>query len=210
MQSIGPLLVFPLLFGVYGIYLAIAAFTSDFVYVLKGYRVGKIEIRAMDSKATRIKTSATGVFWIVAVIFILFIGTQGRIFDKATWIGDGGHPAITKLDVYSLKNAKNSQGIQNGAVFEILRIEPSLGVIRSIAWDESLKKSVQKTDTVQTGPDGDIHAAVVAHLVDFMHEHSDGYVRWNSTRLGRTVMVPMRHEEDATLRRFLTSEFFGT
>ena len=58
MQNITSRLVFFFLLGLYGIYLAIAAFVSDFVYFLTGSRSGRVEIRAMDTQETSIKTKA--------------------------------------------------------------------------------------------------------------------------------------------------------
>jgi hypothetical protein len=207
MQDITPFLVVPCLLVLYGIYLAIAAFVSDFVYFLAGIRIGKIEIRAMDSQEIRIKTSLTGVLWIVSAIFVLFVTTQGQFFHMLS--PAKVQPADTHVREYAPPNATNVNGMRAGTVFEILRIEPQLGVIRSTTWDEKSKRSVRQIYSVDVAPDGDIHAAVIARIVAVMRENNQSNVPWNSSRLGRVVVLSTRQQDDAALRHFLAMEFFG-
>jgi len=85
MQNLGPLIIVPTLLIIYGIYLAIAAFFSDFVYLFTGSRSSsKIKIKEMTSLKTRIYTSLTGVAWIVVACFLTIMVTQGQIFHLLT------------------------------------------------------------------------------------------------------------------------------
>jgi uncharacterized membrane protein len=90
MQDFAPFLLLSCLLALYGIYLAIAALISDFVYFLTGSaKTGRIEIKTMDSQRTRIKTSITGILWVVAATFISLVATQGKLFHILAQAGIG-------------------------------------------------------------------------------------------------------------------------
>ncbi|MDB5775206.1 MAG: hypothetical protein JWP38_1339 [Herbaspirillum sp.] len=210
MQNITSLLIVPCLLGLYGIYLAIAAFVSDFVYFLTGSRSRKIKIKAMDSQEIRIKTSLMGILWVVISIFVSFVVTEGRLFHILARAMTDDHGRAAQMQDIRSRDFTNVGVTKTGTFFEILTIEPRQGVFESVTWDDDLQKPAPQFYTVDADLGSDIHAAVIARIITVIREHQNANINWRSARLGRVVVLSMRPEDDVELSHFLTSEFFGS
>ena len=62
---------------------------------------------------------------------------------------------------------------------------------------------------MEVGPDGDINRAIAKKMIEIIRRDYNGDFHWESYRLGRTVILSARQEDNAGLEDFLISEFFG-
>lgn len=106
---------------------------------------------------------------------------------------------------------RNSKG-WTGAENLFIRIT-SQGVrtaqFQFLGWNPVSGNSWRQTLDVDAGPGGDVQLAIVQKLIEWIHAHYSGDFIYVSQRLGRSLTLSARPDDNAALQAFLMREFFG-
>ncbi|ROH88375.1 hypothetical protein ED236_02655 [Pseudomethylobacillus aquaticus] len=106
---------------------------------------------------------------------------------------------------------RNLQGRDsNGGMFLVLSKNSRSATIRFNGWKGDYSISKQETYEIEPGADGDINKAIIRRVIERIRQDNPGDFPWESRRLGRTVTLSARREDNAGLEDFLMEEFFGT
>jgi hypothetical protein len=97
-----------------------------------------------------------------------------------------------------------------GGVFTITRMGVSSAEFAFNGWNRAGRGRWREYIQVEAQPGGDIERAVVRRMIALIREHYNGDFRWDSYRLGRTVVLSAAPQDNAGLEEFLMREFFGT
>jgi hypothetical protein len=72
------------------------------------------------------------------------------------------------------------------------------------------KRQWREVIEVDAGPGGNLELAMVRRMIELIRSHYSGDFHWESHRLGRTVLLSARVDDQQALEDFLMREFFGT
>jgi hypothetical protein len=128
--------------------------------------------------------------WIALLLLAAAVGCSSK----------PGHPA---------QQAQGAMEKSHG-VFQILRKDTRTGEFAFHGWRADTQKRWREVIEVDAGSGGDIERAMVRRMIDLIRSHYTGDFRWESSYLGRVVVLSARPEDQAALEAFLMREFFGT
>lgn len=111
-----------------------------------------------------------------------------------------------KRDAIIKRNLKQEGG--NG-IFQIRELRSRTAQFSFKGWKNDYTSVRQELVEVEAGPDGDINRAIVKKMIAIIRRDYNGDFNWESQRLGRTVVLSARQEDNAGLEDFLIKEFFG-
>jgi len=106
-----------------------------------------------------------------------------------------------------IKRNLEQQGT-NG-IFQIRELRSTTAQFSFLGWKHEYSNARQELVDVEVGPDGDINRAIAKKMIEIIRRDYNGDFHWESYRLGRTVILSARQEDNAGLEDFLISEFFG-
>lgn len=112
-----------------------------------------------------------------------------------------------RRDAIIKRNLAARQG--NGGVFTVSSKTSRSAIISFNGWHGEFSTSRRETYEVVPGPDGDINLAIVRKVIARIRQENSGDFPWESQRMGRTVTLSARPEDNAGLEEFLMKEFFG-
>jgi hypothetical protein len=115
---------------------------------------------------------------------------------------------ISEDDRRSAIIQRNLQMEGTNGIFEIREIGSSHARFSFLGW-KNFSNPKQELVDVEAGPDGDIQRAVVKKMIEIIRRDYKGDFNWESQRLGRTIILSARLEDNAGLEDFLITEFFG-
>lgn len=108
------------------------------------------------------------------------------------------------------RNLRTSPSEGVGGVFTILRKGTRTAEFAFNGWRPESYRQWREVIEVDAGVGGDIERAIVRRMVQLIRTHYTGDFRWESHKLGRTVILSARLEDNEGLEDFLIREFFGT
>lgn len=95
-------------------------------------------------------------------------------------------------------------------IFEILSLGPTNATFSFRGWTNDYYSSKRQMFDVEAVGGQDVRLVMVRRMIVLIRDHYDGYFNWESHRLGRTVVLSARLEDNAGLEDFLMMEFFGS
>lgn len=108
----------------------------------------------------------------------------------------------------NLQTLSGREGV--GGVFQVLRKSLRSGEFAFNGWRPDSSRQWREVIEVEAKPGEDIELAMVRRMIELIRGHYTGDFHWESHRLGRTVVLSARPDDQAGLEEFLTREFFGT
>ena len=96
-----------------------------------------------------------------------------------------------------------------GGVFQILTKGFRTGTFAFNGWRPDSRRQWREVIEVDAGPGGNLELAMVRRMIELIRTHYTGDFQWESHRLGRTVVMSARPEDQQQLEDFLVLEFFG-
>lgn len=109
-----------------------------------------------------------------------------------------------KRDEIIKQNLKNGQ---NG-IFQILNLNSYSAQFSFRGWTNDYSNAKKQVIAVEIGAGGDIQRAVVKRMITLIRQYYDGDFNWESFRLGHTVVLSAKVEDNDALEDFLIKEFF--
>lgn len=103
--------------------------------------------------------------------------------------------------------AENLKSGTNG-IFDIKRIDALGGSFSFKGWTDYTNVKLQYFD-VEAKPGQDTRLLMIKRMIAIIREHYQGDFTWDSHRLGRSLTLSARMEDNAGLEDFLMKEFFG-
>ena len=130
---------------------------------------------------------------------------QRRAADAAA--ARGAPSASPDAASRNLQTLSGREGV--GGVFQVLRKSLRSGEFAFNGWRPDSSRQWREVIEVEAKPGEDIELAMVRRMIDLIRSHYTGDFHWESHRLGRTVVLSARSEDQTGLEEFLTREFFG-
>ena len=97
---------------------------------------------------------------------------------------------------------------QGGGVFQIVRLGYDSAEFLFFGWNKEFRRNTKQQIEVRKGNNSDIRIAVVRKMIAIIREYEQGDFRWDSRRLGRSLMLSARTRDNAGLEDFMLREFF--
>lgn len=107
----------------------------------------------------------------------------------------------------NLQTLSGREGV--GGVFQVLRKSLRSGEFAFNGWRPDTTRRWREVIEVEAKPGEDIDLAMVRRMIALIRTHYSGDFQWESHRLGRTVVLSARVEDQPGLEEFLMKEFFG-
>lgn len=105
-------------------------------------------------------------------------------------------------------NARGGQDPNDtGGVFSVDKRSNSADV-KFRGWNTNFKRNWMQQIRVEQGSEKDIETAVVKEMIKIIRKEKPGEFEWESRRLGRTVKMSARKEDETELAAFLMKEMF--
>ena len=117
-------------------------------------------------------------------------------------------PTEEELRTAAIK--RNLQQSGTNGIFQILSKTDRSAVFAFHGWKRDFSYNRREVVQVDAGPGEDIERLVIRRMIKLIREHEQGYFTWESYRLGRTVTLSAKPEDNAGLEDFLIEEIFGT
>jgi len=105
---------------------------------------------------------------------------------------------------------RNLQDVGTNGIFQIRELRSNTAQFSFKGWKHEYSNARQELVDVEVGSDGDIDRAIVRKMIAIIRRDYSGDFNWESIRLGRTVILSARQEDNAGLEDFLITEFFGS
>lgn len=126
--------------------------------------------------------------------------------DEGPQVGEGSAAQAIERNLGSL--ALGSDG--TSGVFQILRKGERTAEFAFNGWRPDSSRRWREVIEVDAGVGGDVELAIIRRMIGLIREHYKGDFNWQSYRLGKTIVLSARVEDNAALEDFLSREFFGT
>ena len=117
-------------------------------------------------------------------------------------------PTEEELRTAAIKRNLEQSGT-NG-IFQILSKTDRSAVFAFHGWKRDFSYNRREVVQVDAAPGEDIERLVIRRMIKLIREHEQGYFTWESYRLGRTVTLSAKPEDNAGLEDFLIQEIFGS
>jgi hypothetical protein len=98
---------------------------------------------------------------------------------------------------------------QGGGVFQIVRMGYDNAEFAFFGWNREIRRNIKQQIEVRKGNNSDIRIAVVRKMISIIREYEQEDFRWESYRLGRSLMLSARARDNAGLEEFMLREFFA-
>jgi len=97
---------------------------------------------------------------------------------------------------------------RGGGLFEITRMTYDDAQFLFFGWNKAAGSRTTQAYEVRLGNNADMRIAVVRKMIAIIREQEPGNFDWQSWRLGRTVTLSARPEDNTGLEEFLMEEMF--
>lgn len=108
----------------------------------------------------------------------------------------------------NLQTLSGREGV--GGVFQILSKGFRTGTFAFNGWRPDSRRQWREVIEVDAGPGGNLELAMVRRMIELIRTHYTGDFQWESHRVGRTVTLSARPQDQRALEDFMMREFFGT
>jgi hypothetical protein len=95
-----------------------------------------------------------------------------------------------------------------GGIFSLRYLSEDYAEFLFFGWNKDIRRNTTQLIEVRKGSNSNIRVAVVLKMIAIIREHEQGDFVWQSTRLGRNVVLSARARDTAGLQDFLMAEFF--
>lgn len=116
----------------------------------------------------------------------------------------------TEDELRSAAIKRNLQQSGTNGIFQIISKNNRSAVFAFHGWKRDFSYNRREVVQVDAAPGEDIERLVIRRMIKLIREHEQGYFTWESYRLGRTVTLSAKPEDNAGLEDFLIQEIFGT
>jgi hypothetical protein len=99
---------------------------------------------------------------------------------------------------------------RGGGIFDVARVGIDDAEFFFYGWSKDIRRVSKQMIPVRRGSNPTIELAVVRRMIALIRELTKDDFRWNSRRLGRTVNLSARMDDNAGLEDFLMQEFFSS
>ncbi|MSQ52626.1 MAG: hypothetical protein EXR28_12130 [Betaproteobacteria bacterium] len=96
----------------------------------------------------------------------------------------------------------------SGGIFQVEHIYYDYADFTFFGWNKDIRRNTLQLIEVRKGNASDIRIAVVRKMIAVIREYEQEEFRWDSTRLGRSIVLSARQRDSAGLEDFLMTEFF--
>ena len=96
----------------------------------------------------------------------------------------------------------------SGGIFQVEHIYYDYADFTFFGWNKDIRRNTRQLIEVRKGNASDIRVAVVRKMIAVIREYEQEEFRWDSTRLGRSIILSARPRDSAGLEDFLMTEFF--
>jgi hypothetical protein len=127
--------------------------------------------------------------------------------ENAAAVASERQPTDDEIRAANIKRNLQSPGA-NG-IFQIINVSPRTAQFSFRGWTSNYSNSRRELIEVEAGPDGDIQRAIVRRMIELIRNYYQGDFNWESQRLGRTVILSARKQDNDGLEDFLIQEFWG-
>lgn len=127
---------------------------------------------------------------------------QAAASDGEPSAGDRAQAGLAR----NLASLSNPRGGTSG-VFQILNKGTRTAQFAFNGWTPGAGQKWRETIDVDAGNLGDVDLAIVRRMIELIRSHYNGDFNWESHRLGRTVVMSARPQDQAELEQFLLREF---
>jgi hypothetical protein len=109
------------------------------------------------------------------------------------------------------RNQRIAENLKSGTngIFDIKRIDALGGSFSFKGWTDYTNVKLQYFD-VEAKAGQDTRLLMIKRMISIIREHYQGDFTWESHRLGRSITLSARLEDNAGLEDFLMTEFFGS
>ena len=128
--------------------------------------------------------------------------------ENAAPQANAGGPSADELRDANIQNNLQQQGT-NG-IFEIRRKTLRTAQFSFKGWKNNYSNARLEIIDVEAGPDGNIDLAIIKKMIEIIRREYKGDFNWESDRLGRSVVLSARIEDNAALEAFLMQDFLAT
>lgn len=136
------------------------------------------------------------------------LAAQGYTEKDASEVNAKDHP-MSEDDRRNAIIKRNLQPDGTNGIFQIREIRSRTAQFSFKGWKNDYSNARQELIEVQAGADGDINRAIVKQMIAIIRRDYSGDFNWESQRLGRTVILSARQQDNDGLEDFLIKEFFG-
>lgn len=99
--------------------------------------------------------------------------------------------------------------VGTNGIFEIKRLESRNASFSFKGWTDNASNAKMRFFEVEAKSGQDIRLLVIQRMIALIREHYQGDFTWDSHRLGRSLTLSARPEDNAGLEDVLMQEFFG-
>ena len=124
---------------------------------------------------------------------------------------ESGEPAAPPSgdDARMARIKQNLKPQGGGGIFQIIHVGTETAEFTFRGWsDSTYSNPMRQTIDVEADANTDIEHAIVRKMIAIIRERHPGYFTWESYRLGRTVTLSAKPEDNAGLEDFMLKEFF--
>lgn len=109
---------------------------------------------------------------------------------------------------FSLRRARGTDRGDVGGVFQVRRVgyEDAEFIFRG--WSERSRRNATRLVNVEKGHSTDIQTALIKKVIEIIREEKKGDFLWESKRLGKSITLSARLQDNNELEQFLMREFF--
>ena len=97
---------------------------------------------------------------------------------------------------------------RRGGAFQLQRVGLDDAEFIFYGWDREARRNMARLIEVRRGTESDIRIAVVRRMIVIIRDFEKGDFLWESSRLGRGVVLSARPRDNAALEQFMMEEFF--
>lgn len=116
-------------------------------------------------------------------------------------------PSADDARMARIKQNLKPQG--GGGIFQIIHVGTETAEFTFRGWsDSTYSNPIRQTIYVKLDGNPDIEHAIVRKMIAIIRERHPGYFTWESYRLGRSVTLSAKPEDNAGLEDFMLKEFF--
>ncbi|MGV3581332.1 MAG: hypothetical protein ACO1N8_03420 [Methylophilus sp.] len=130
--------------------------------------------------------------------------------SEATRINAQAEAAERGPTVEEKRNQRIAENLKSGTngIFDIKHIDALGGSFSFRGWTDYTNVKLQYFD-VEAKAGQDTRLLMIKRMISIIREHYQGDFTWESHRLGRSITLSARLEDNAGLEDFLMTEFFG-
>ncbi|NRR32961.1 hypothetical protein HSX11_22585 [Oxalobacteraceae bacterium] len=117
---------------------------------------------------------------------------------------------IAKANIAGAQSGRSNGADRNdsGGVLQVVDKTFNSADIKFRGWNGNFKRNWSQQIHVDLGTERDIETATIKRMIELIRKEKPGDFMWESQRLGRTVPMSARKEDEAELHAFLLKEFF--